>query len=77
MSDDLALIPTMALLDELQRRFEHIVFIGNAGHSKSEDSSTFRYVGNYTMLLGMAARIAHKVHQSMDDEGYEVDPENA
>lgn len=64
---DLSLINTQEMLDELQKRFESIVFVGNRDYSDREDHSTYHYAGNYLTLLGLLSRISYKMLKDMDE----------
>lgn len=77
MSDDLSLVSTDQLLNALKERFDNFIFVANAPHSDKEDSTHFKYEGNWLVLLGMLKRVGHKMQQDMDEDGYEVDSANA
>jgi len=71
MSNDLSLVSTQVILDELQKRFEAMVFVGHSDHSVAEDRSTYRYAGSYLLTLGIVTRLLYKIHMEMDDVGRE------
>lgn len=61
MSENIELIPTVNLIDELIRRFDHGLFVGlRVKRSDYGETELLRkWNGSFTMLVGMAASAEH------------------
>lgn len=57
---DLELVETNALLDELLKRFDHVVFVGLKGHTVEKQKMAARSYGNPFTCAGLAHLIAKK-----------------
>ena len=73
MADDLSLVPTQTLLNELKGRFENVLFVGHHPRSDKEDESVYDYAGSWLSMLGMATRITYKMQQEMDEDSSQHD----
>ena len=74
---DLGLVETGEILDELEKRFDQMVFyanrenIGSIGKDKKE--GTYRYAGDTDTILGLCVRIKSIILRKHPDEFIDED----
>lgn len=78
MPDDLSLVGTEELLDELCRRFDTLVFAACRDHAETEDGHVtelreYRQDGCRLAAVGLAHWVAHIVLRDMIDHAKEFD----
>ena len=73
MSQDLTLIPTQDLFDELFGRFDHAVFKGRRQEKGMDSVAMFDWRGEHAICLGMLSEIAHDIHKDQDDKNEKLE----
>lgn len=70
MSEELKLVVTQDLLNELKCRFDHLVFKGMRLEGKSSDKNVamFDWYGEHAVCLGLCDQIKHDIHKDSDEQ---------
>lgn len=66
MSEELHLIPTEDLIEELKGRFDDFVIAGQKYETDKSRLDTWDFAGDYTNCLGMCALLQYKINQDRD-----------
>lgn len=62
---DLSLVPTDDLLAEVEKRYDHMVFMAIANTEISQKSGSiwkWRYSGNVYQCIGLASNMVHRLN---------------
>lgn len=75
IKEDLSILPTDDLLDEMSRRFDSMVFLGYREnyYKKGSDNVLDRFHGDYPRMLGLCELLKDKVKGSMANNVSEAD----
>ena len=68
---NLELIPLQDLLDELENRYDDMVFVGSMRQTEETEKMDHHFSGDLTRCLGLVDRIKDRIKDSL--EGYEDD----
>lgn len=67
MSEELNLIPTESLIEELKSRFDDLVIAGQKYETDKSRLDTWDFSGDYTNCLGLCSLLQHKINQDRDE----------
>ena len=73
MSQDLNLIPTSELLDEIFSRFDHSVFKGCKKETDKNYVNTFDFFGDHAICSGMCNELIHEINRHHDEVTEKLD----
>jgi hypothetical protein len=72
--DDLGLVETEALLEELFKRFDHVIFAATREHEADSQAHAGMYQGCPFTCAGLAAYIAKRTLNDWEGDCNDVEP---
>ena len=70
---DLSLVTTEAILDEIRKRFDHVLLAGIVNHDSENDQSVEMWEGNPAVVIGLGSRIVYLLNRELDAHDTPVD----
>lgn len=73
--NDIKLLPTDDLINELLERFDHALFTGMQINinSQGEHITVRKWKGNYATTAGLASQVIHRINNVAYEEGRDAD----